>query len=213
MAFAGLGALSAARADPGSLVQHRVARDPVPRRARCRASRSRGRSCSARSFACLVAVVVGLGALRVRGLLLAISTLAFAIAAQAYIFSRPIFTAGQHDRRDATRRDIGPLELTHRNRGVLLLRAVRARRSCWCSSRTSGAPASGARSSACARTRTGGVGDDGVAGAGQAHRLRARRVHRRPGRRAPRRLVDHDRLQPNSFFLRRGLACAWSPSP
>ena len=46
------------------------------------------------AFASLVAVIVGIGALRVRGLLLAISTLAFAIAAQAYIFSRPIFTAG-----------------------------------------------------------------------------------------------------------------------
>src|SRR6476620_8518853 len=46
------------------------------------------------SFASLVAVVVGVGALRVRGLLLAISALPFAIAAQAYIFSRPIFTAG-----------------------------------------------------------------------------------------------------------------------
>ncbi len=46
------------------------------------------------AFASLVAVIVGIGALRVRGLLLAISTLAFAIAAQVYIFTRPIFTAG-----------------------------------------------------------------------------------------------------------------------
>jgi len=46
------------------------------------------------SFASLVAVLVGVGALRVRGLLLAISTLAFAIAAQVYLFNRPFFTAG-----------------------------------------------------------------------------------------------------------------------
>ncbi len=67
------------------------------------------------SFASLVAVIVGIGALRVRGLLLAISTLAFAIAAQAYIFSRPIFTAGSTTI-EIPRADLGPLELTHRNR-------------------------------------------------------------------------------------------------
>ena len=67
------------------------------------------------AFASLVAVIVGIGALRVRGLLLAISTLAFAIAAQAYIFSRPIFTAGSTTI-EIPRTDLGPLELTHRNR-------------------------------------------------------------------------------------------------
>ena len=59
--------------------------------------------------------LVGIGALRVRGLLLAISTLAFAIAAQAYLFSRPIFTAGITTI-EIPRADLGPLELTHRNR-------------------------------------------------------------------------------------------------
>ncbi len=67
------------------------------------------------AFASLVAVIVGIGALRVRGLLLAISTLAFAIAAQAYIFARPIFTAGSLTVQ-IPREDLGPLELTHRNR-------------------------------------------------------------------------------------------------
>jgi ABC-type branched-subunit amino acid transport system ATPase component/ABC-type branched-subunit amino acid transport system permease subunit len=67
------------------------------------------------AFASLVAVIVGIGALRVRGLLLAISTLAFAIAAQAYIFNRPIFTAGSTTI-EIPRTDLGPLELTHRNR-------------------------------------------------------------------------------------------------
>jgi len=60
-------------------------------------------------------VLVGLGALRVRGLLLAISTLAFAIAAQLYLFQRPFFTAG-FSTVEIPRTDIGPLELTHRNR-------------------------------------------------------------------------------------------------
>jgi ABC-type branched-subunit amino acid transport system ATPase component/ABC-type branched-subunit amino acid transport system permease subunit len=67
--------------------------------------------------ACGVAVVVGFGALRVKGLLLGVSTLAFAIAAQAYIFSRPIFTGTV----DATtvqlpRGKLGPVDLAHLNR-------------------------------------------------------------------------------------------------
>ncbi len=41
--------------------------------------------------------------------------MAFAIAAQAYIFSRPIFTAGSTTI-EIPRADLGPLELTHRNR-------------------------------------------------------------------------------------------------
>ena len=45
--------------------------------------------------ACLLAVLVGTGALRVKGLLLAISTMAFAIAAESYIFGRPIFTGSE----------------------------------------------------------------------------------------------------------------------
>jgi ABC-type branched-subunit amino acid transport system ATPase component/ABC-type branched-subunit amino acid transport system permease subunit len=67
------------------------------------------------AFASLVAVLVGIGALRVRGLLLAVSTLAFAIAAQVYLFQRPFFTAG-FSTVEIQRVDIGPLEITHRNR-------------------------------------------------------------------------------------------------
>jgi ABC-type branched-subunit amino acid transport system ATPase component/ABC-type branched-subunit amino acid transport system permease subunit len=67
------------------------------------------------SFASFVAVLVGIGALRVRGLLLAVSTLAFAIAAEVYLFHRPIFTAG-FSTVEIPRSDIGPLELTHKNR-------------------------------------------------------------------------------------------------
>jgi ABC-type branched-subunit amino acid transport system ATPase component/ABC-type branched-subunit amino acid transport system permease subunit len=67
------------------------------------------------SFASLIAVLVGIGALRVRGLLLAVSTLAFAIAAQLYLFNRPFFTGG-FSTIQIPRTDIGPFELTHRNR-------------------------------------------------------------------------------------------------
>jgi len=42
-----------------------------------------------------VAALVGVGALRVRGLLLAVSTFAFAIAAQQYIYARPFFSNGR----------------------------------------------------------------------------------------------------------------------
>ena len=64
-----------------------------------------------------------------RGLLLAISTLAFAIAAQVYLFQRPFFTAG-FSTVQIPRVDIGPLELTHRNRAyyffVLIVLVARA---------------------------------------------------------------------------------------
>jgi ABC-type branched-subunit amino acid transport system ATPase component/ABC-type branched-subunit amino acid transport system permease subunit len=77
----------------------------------------------------IFAAAVGVGALRVRGLLLAISTMAFAIAAEVYIFPRPIFvglegsTSGELDRGK-----LGSLDLTLHNRayyyfalGVLVL--------------------------------------------------------------------------------------------
>jgi ABC-type branched-subunit amino acid transport system ATPase component/ABC-type branched-subunit amino acid transport system permease subunit len=67
------------------------------------------------SLASVVAVLVGVGALRVRGLLLAVSTLAFAIAAQLYLFNRPFFTGG-FTTIQVPRSDLGPFELTHRNR-------------------------------------------------------------------------------------------------
>jgi ABC-type branched-subunit amino acid transport system ATPase component/ABC-type branched-subunit amino acid transport system permease subunit len=68
--------------------------------------------------ASLLAVLVGTGALRVKGLLLAISTLAFAIAAEHYIFGRKVFT-GSEGALTVTfeRGNLGPFDLTHRNRG------------------------------------------------------------------------------------------------
>jgi ABC-type branched-subunit amino acid transport system ATPase component/ABC-type branched-subunit amino acid transport system permease subunit len=65
--------------------------------------------------AAFVATLVGLGALRVRGLLLAISTLAFAIATQAYVFRRPFFSLGRQTVR-LPREELGPIDVTHKQR-------------------------------------------------------------------------------------------------
>ncbi len=45
-------------------------------------------------FTALVALLIGAGALRVRGLMLAVSTFAFSIASTQYLFRRPFFTGG-----------------------------------------------------------------------------------------------------------------------
>ena len=89
-------------------------------------------------LACVTATLVGIGALRVRGLLLAASTLAFAIAAQTYIFRRPILTLGRSTAR-LPREAIGPIDITNRNRAyyyvtlavlvVVLIVMARVRRS------------------------------------------------------------------------------------
>ena len=42
-----------------------------------------------------IAVLTGIGALRVRGLMLAVTTFAFALAAQDYLYDRPFFSAGE----------------------------------------------------------------------------------------------------------------------
>ena len=64
----------------------------------------------------LTAALIGVTALRVRGLMLAASTLAFAIAAQLYIFRQPVLSAGKQTVR-LPREDIGPFDLTHKNLG------------------------------------------------------------------------------------------------
>ena len=67
--------------------------------------------------ACIVAVAVGAGALRVRGLLLAISTLAFAIAAEQYIFAQPLFSGSSGALTvDFPRGKLGPIDLASYNR-------------------------------------------------------------------------------------------------
>ena len=68
------------------------------------------------AVACLLASAVGVGALRVRGLLLAVSTLAFAIAAQDYIFPLNFFSLGQ-ETVQLPRGNIGPFNINVNNRG------------------------------------------------------------------------------------------------
>ncbi len=68
-------------------------------------------------LACVTAIAVGIGALRVKGLLLAISTMAFAIAAQSYIFPRPFFDPDGSNLVTLPRGHLGPVDLTDRNRG------------------------------------------------------------------------------------------------
>ena len=94
MAFAGPGRAHRRRADSRPVREHRLARARASSTAAWAASPFLWALLIGASFASLVAVLVGVGALRVRGLLLAISTLAFAIAAQVYLFNRPFFTAG-----------------------------------------------------------------------------------------------------------------------
>jgi ABC-type branched-subunit amino acid transport system ATPase component/ABC-type branched-subunit amino acid transport system permease subunit len=66
---------------------------------------------------CIVAAGVGIGALRVRGLMLAISTLAFAIAAEVYIFPRPILVGTEGSvNAELSRGKLGPIDLTLHNR-------------------------------------------------------------------------------------------------
>jgi ABC-type branched-subunit amino acid transport system ATPase component len=86
----------------------------------------------------VVAAVIGVTALRVRGLMLAASTLAFAIAAQVYIFRQPIFS-GSSSIVSFRREDVGPFDLTHKNLGyyyfslavlvIVILVVARLRRS------------------------------------------------------------------------------------
>lgn len=119
MAFAGLGALGAAALARGVAVDigwHdarflRGTLPPVPFWAAVPLGAA---------LACGAATLVGLGALRVRGLLLAASTLAFAIAAQTYLFPRPILSLGRSTVR-FPREPIGPLDITQRNRGYYYL--------------------------------------------------------------------------------------------
>ena len=67
--------------------------------------------------ACFLAVLVGVGALRVKGLLLAISTMAFAIAAESYIFGRTIFTGSPGALTvNFPRGELAGVDLNHLNR-------------------------------------------------------------------------------------------------
>jgi ABC-type branched-subunit amino acid transport system ATPase component/ABC-type branched-subunit amino acid transport system permease subunit len=58
------------------------------------------------------AALIGLGALRVKGLLLAVTTFAFAMAAQQYLYRRPILNGGNGQSIPFRRGSLGPLDLT-----------------------------------------------------------------------------------------------------
>jgi ABC-type branched-subunit amino acid transport system ATPase component/ABC-type branched-subunit amino acid transport system permease subunit len=119
MAFAGVGALSAAAIERGVSVNigwhsTRLIKGSLP-------GLPFGWSLIlGAAIACLVAVAIGVGALRVRGLLLAVSTLAFAIAAEDYIFRRPILSLGQ-ETVQFPRGHVGPFDVTVNNRGYYYL--------------------------------------------------------------------------------------------
>ncbi|MEC9394324.1 MAG: ATP-binding cassette domain-containing protein [Actinomycetota bacterium] len=84
-----------------------------------------------------VAALIGLGALRVKGLLLAITTFAFALAAQQYVFKRPAFNGGFRQSIPFRRGSAGPFDLSSQRSYyylclivlVLLLLVVRRLRS------------------------------------------------------------------------------------
>jgi ABC-type branched-subunit amino acid transport system ATPase component/ABC-type branched-subunit amino acid transport system permease subunit len=77
--------------------------------------------------ATLTALIVGVGALRVKGLLLAVSTLSFAIACQVYVFEQPFFKESASSVRISRGELIG-VDLSHFHRAfyyfVLLLLVV-----------------------------------------------------------------------------------------
>ena len=59
-----------------------------------------------------VALVIGLGALRVRGLMLAVVTLGFALAAQQYLWRTNFFSDGNATSVPLPRGSVGPFDLT-----------------------------------------------------------------------------------------------------
>ncbi len=94
MAIAGLGALTTAALTRGVTYDigwrsHRFLRGDLP-------ALPFGLSVLLAALAmAALAALVGVGALRVRGLLLAVSTFALAVAAENYLYQRPLFTGGE----------------------------------------------------------------------------------------------------------------------
>ncbi|MET0726808.1 MAG: branched-chain amino acid ABC transporter permease/ATP-binding protein [Acidimicrobiales bacterium] len=71
-----------------------------------------------------LAAVIGVGALRVRGLLLAVSTFAFGLAASQYLYRRPILSGGRSDSVAFPRTDLFGLDLTSQRTYYYLVLAV-----------------------------------------------------------------------------------------
>ncbi len=65
----------------------------------------------AAGMAAATAALIGLGALRVKGLLLAVTTFAFAMAAQQYLYRRPVLNGGNSQSIPFRRGSLGPLDL------------------------------------------------------------------------------------------------------
>ena len=172
-----------------------------PHRHAAPSCRSCSRSCSAQSSQRRSPSAVGVGALRVRGLLLAISTMAFAIAAEEYIFPRPIFvgtegsTLGEVDRGQArSGRPDAPQPRTTTS-------------SCSAPSSSCSLLVGHLRRTGIGRAiigvrenEAGAAGAHGLADAREAHRVRARRVHRRARRRRARRPRSRRSGSPSAFF-------------
>jgi ABC-type branched-subunit amino acid transport system ATPase component/ABC-type branched-subunit amino acid transport system permease subunit len=94
MAFAGLGALSASSLQQGPGLPFGLA------------------LLGGAAIAAATAFAVGFGALRVRGLLLSVSTLAFALAAQQYLYRRTFLSGGSSTSARLQRGSIGPFDLS-----------------------------------------------------------------------------------------------------
>lgn len=75
-------------------------------------------------FTTLVSVLVGAGALRVRGLLLAVTTFAFAIAARSWIYPLDVFSGGSSTLVSLPRGDLGPIDLRDQRNYYYLVLAV-----------------------------------------------------------------------------------------
>ena len=202
MAFAGIGALSAAAFVRGVSVDigwgdFHLLKGTLP------ASPSAWRLLAGAVVACLLAALVGVGALRVRGLLLAASTLAFAIAAQDTSSRCNFFSLGQ-ETVQLPRGNIGPFDVSVNNRGyyygtlivlaVVLVLLGRLRRS------------------GIGRTIIGVRENENAAAALTVSPIKAKLtayavsgLHRRPGRRHPGRPGRDHRLH-RALLHRRGLA-------
>ena len=122
MAFAGLGALLAAAFTRGINV------DVGWGEARFRAGIEPLAFAPSVALATLVtaglAALIGLGALRVRGLLLAVSTFAFALAASQYLYQRPLLSDGRSGAVPFRRTELFGLDLTSQRTYYYLCLAV-----------------------------------------------------------------------------------------
>jgi ABC-type branched-subunit amino acid transport system ATPase component/ABC-type branched-subunit amino acid transport system permease subunit len=115
MAFGGLGALTAASLARGMSMDIGFGKTRILK-FELVALQWPGTILIGAGVATLAAALVGATALRVRGLLLAVSTLSFAVAAQAYLFQRPIFKDGHRQTVQLPREVIGPIDFTHKSR-------------------------------------------------------------------------------------------------